>query len=62
MFAVLGHIPDQVPRMLSAIARTDYLSGNRTFQDIVLGSIQAIFDTNPAIVPYVTGFSLRLSL
>ena len=41
---------DQDAHMLSAIARSDYLSGKQQFQSVVLNSIKAVFATNSKII------------
>ena len=47
---VLKTVIDQTAHMLSAIARTDYLSGNKSFQNVVLNSINAVFKATPTIL------------
>ena len=52
-------MPDQTAYMLSAMARADYLSGNTTFQEVVLNSIGANFKANPTILTYVPEFCVK---
>ena len=53
---VLKTVPDQRAYILSAMARTDYLSGNTTFRDTVLNSIGDTFKLNPTILTCVHNF------
>ena len=56
LIEVLKTVYDQTARMLSAMARTDYLSGNTTFRGTVLNSIGDVFGLNPTIVTCVHHF------
>ena len=37
---------DQPAYTIAAISRTDYLSGNTTFRELVLNSTKTVFDVN----------------
>lgn len=49
-------IYDESAYLLTAIARTDYLSGNTSYQNLVLNNVQAHFQTSPGIANY-NGYS-----
>ena len=40
---------DQSAYLMTAISRTDYLSGNATFKDLVTQNMNTVFTLNPMI-------------
>lgn len=45
----LGMPNDQPAYTIAAISRTDYLSGNTTFKQLVINSMNTVFTLNPKI-------------
>ena len=49
---------DQSAYLMAAIARTDYISGNTTFHDLVMTYMNTVFTLNRTIDKYVPSHPL----